>query len=224
MGCGAVDIISNMLDIVSIMKEHAVAEPEDINARIARRVGALRAGSGLSLEALAARSDVSRSTISLIERGETSATAVVLEKLAAGLGVPLAALFEAERAAPGPLMRRAEQPEWRDPASGYLRRNVSPPDHPSPLRIVEVEFPAGRRVVLEGGSPANAIDEQVWVLEGTMTLTLGHVSHRLAAGDCLALHIDGPVEFHNPTRRPARYAVVIASAAPHRALSRQAPR
>ncbi len=196
----------------------------DINQRIAQRVASLRASSGLSLDALAAQSGVSRSTISLIERGETSATAVVLEKLAAGLGVALAALFETERAAPGPLMRRAEQPEWRDPASGYLRRNVSPPDYPSPLRIVEVEFPAGRRVVLEGGTPATAIDEQVWVLEGAMTLTLGDANHRLEAGDCLALRVDGPIEFHNPTRRPARYVVVIAAASPNRVLNRQLPR
>ena len=190
--------------------------PDDINQRIARRVAALRASSGLSLDALAAHSGVSRSAISLIERGETSATAVVLEKLASGLGVALATLFETERAAPGPLMRRAEQAEWRDPASGYLRRNVSPPDYPSPLRIVEVEFPAGRRVVLEGGTPATAIDEQVWVLEGAMNLTLGATRHELKAGDCVALHVDGPLEFHNPTRRPARYAVVVAAAAPGR--------
>jgi transcriptional regulator with XRE-family HTH domain len=202
-----------MLDNISNMAEQAPTDLDDINQRIAHRVAALRAERALSLDALAARSGVSRSTISLIERGETSAT-----------GVALAALFEVERAAPGPLMRRAEQTEWRDPASGYLRRNVSPPDYPSPLRIVEVEFPAGRRVVLEGGTPANAIDEQVWVLEGTMTLTLGNASHRLEAGDCLALHIDGPIEFHNPTRRPARYAVVIATAASPRAANRQAPR
>lgn len=211
-----------MMDTLSTMMEEATVS--DINQRIAQRVAALRASNGLSLDALAAHSGVSRSTISLIERGETSATAVVLEKLAAGLGVALAALFETERAAPGPLMRRAEQPEWRDPASGYLRRNVSPPDFPSPLRIVEVEFPAGRRVLLEGGTPATAVDEQVWVLEGAMTLTLGHASHELKAGDCLALHVDGPIEFHNPTRRMARYAVVIAAAAPSRVLNRQAPR
>jgi transcriptional regulator with XRE-family HTH domain len=213
-----------MLDNASNMTEQALTDLDGINQRIAHRVAALRAERALSLDALAARSGVSRSTISLIERGETSATAVVLEKLAGGLGVALAALFEVERAAPGPLMRRAEQTEWRDPASGYLRRNVSPPDYPSPLRIVEVEFPAGRRVVLEGGTPANAIDEQVWVLEGAMTLTLGNASHRLEAGDCLALHIDGPIEFHNPTRRLARYAVVIATAASPRAANRQAPR
>ena len=213
-----------MMDNDSIMQEQALPDLDDINQRIAHRVAALRAERALSLDALATRSGVSRSTISLIERGETSATAVVLEKLAGGLGVALAALFEVERAAPGPLMRRAEQTEWRDPGSGYLRRNVSPPDYPSPLRIVEVEFPAGGRVVLEGGTPASPIDQQVWVLEGAMTLTLGDASHRLEAGDCLALHIDAPIEFHNPTRRPARYAVVIATTAAPRASNRQAPR
>lgn len=192
-------------------------DDDSINRRIARRVSELRAAAGLSLEALATRCDVSRSMISLVERAETSATAVVLEKLASGLGVPLSSLFDAPRAAPGPLVRRSEQPEWRDPASGYLRRNVSPPDHPSPLRIVEVLFPAGKRVVLEGATPATPIDEQVWLLEGAMTLTQAGQTHRLEAGDCLALHIDGPIEFRNATRRPARYAVVIAADAPRRA-------
>jgi len=199
-----------MLDNISSMAEHDV-EVEDINLRIARRVAALRAGRGLSLDQLAAASGVSRSTISLIERGETSATAVVLEKLAAGLGLALAALFETERAAPGPLMRRAEQTQWRDPASGYLRRNVSPPDHPSPMRIVEVEFPAGKRVVLEGAAADATIQQQVWLLDGTMELTHAGQTWRLEGGDCLAMRLDGPVEFRNPTRRPARYAVVIAN-------------
>ena len=199
-----------MLDYRSNMRENVAPKLEDVKQRIARRVAELRAGSGLSLDALATRSGVSRSTISLIERGETSATAVVLERLAAGLGVALAALFEVERAAPGPLMRRGEQSEWRDPASGYVRRNVSPPDHPSPMRIVEVEFPAGKQVTLEGAAPHAVIHQQVWLLEGAMELTHGGRTHRLQAGDCLAMRVDGPVAFRNPTRKPARYVVVIA--------------
>ncbi len=186
---------------------------EDINQRIAHRVTALRAERRLSLDALAGRSGVSRSTLSLIERGETSATAMILEKVAGGLGVALAALFEAERAMPGPLMRRAEQTEWRDPASGYLRRNVSPPDHRSPLRIVEVEFPAGQRVVLEGASVDAVIEQQLWMLAGTMALTFGGQTWRLETGDCLAMRLTGPVQFRNPTRQPARYAVVISNEA-----------
>jgi transcriptional regulator with XRE-family HTH domain len=208
-----------MLDTVSNMKDD-----QHINARIARRVSDLRTTSGLSLDALATRCDVSRSMISLIERAETSATAVVLEKLASGLGVPLSSLFDTPRAAPGPLVRRAEQAEWRDPGSGYLRRNVSPPDHPSPLRIVEVVFPPGKRVLLEGATRAAPVTEQVWLLEGSMALTHGGLTHRLEAGDCLALHIDGPIEFRNPTRQPARYAVVVAVDSPHRAAHLSTPR
>src|SRR5215472_13965375 len=118
-----------MVDITSIIME-AVAVASDLNQRIAERVRELRARQGLSLEALASKSGVSRSMISVIERGESSPTAVVLEKLAAG------------PASAGPVARRDDQPLWRDPASGYLRRNVSPSGVPQPMQIVEVHFPA----------------------------------------------------------------------------------
>src|SRR2546421_12357298 len=90
-------------------------EPEsDLNQRIAERVRELRAAHGLSLDALAGKSGVSRSMISLIERGESSPTAVVLEKLAAGFGRVPAPLFDAPAgAAPGPrapVAARGEQP------------------------------------------------------------------------------------------------------------------
>jgi transcriptional regulator with XRE-family HTH domain len=185
----------------------------------------LRAAHGLSLDALAAKCGVSRSMISLIERGESSPTAVVLEKLAAGLGVMLASLFDAPagdtrgpRARPaGPVARRDDQPQWRDPASGYVRRNVSPPGVPQPMQIVEVNFPAGGRVAFETAARAARVYQQVWVLEGAIDITLGAERHRLRQGDCLAMELDGPTMFHNPTRKPARYAVVIASeAAPRR--------
>lgn len=196
---------------MSIMPDAAVV---DVNRRIAARVRDLRAAQGLSLEALAARSGVSRSMISLIERGESSPTAVVLERLAAGLGVTMASLFEVPAgAAPSddPVSRRADQPEWRDPASGYRRRNVSPPGVTQPMQIVEVRFPPGQRVAFDTGSRDVRLYQQVWMLEGTIEITLGRDRHRLGEGDCLAMQLDRPMSFHNPTRKPARYAVVIAS-------------
>jgi transcriptional regulator with XRE-family HTH domain len=192
----------------------------DLNQRIAERVRELRAAHGLSLEALAGKSGVSRSMISLIERGESSPTAVVLEKLAAGLGVMLAALFDAPAApaqAPaGPVARRDDQPHWRDPASGYLRRNVSPPGVPQPMQIVEIQFPPGARVAFETGPRDVRVHQQVWVLEGAIDITVGTERHRLRDGDCLAMQLDRPTMFHNPTRKPARYAVVSASDAASR--------
>lgn len=185
--------------------------PPSVNDRIAARVRDLRTAQGLSLDALAEASGVSRSMISLIERGETSPTAVVLERLATGLGVMLASLFDAPPDAGAPVSRRAEQQEWRDPQSGYLRRNVSPPGFPSPIQLVEVSFPAGARVAYESGPRQTATHQQIWVLHGTIEVTLGEEQYRLNSGDCLALKLDRPITYHNPTSKPARYAVVIVS-------------
>ena len=181
---------------------------------MAERVRELRAARGFSLDALADRSGVSRSMISLVERGESSPTAVVIEKLAAGLGVTMAAMFEvpsAVAATGGPIARRKDQPLWRDPGSGYLRRNVSPAGVPQPMQIVEVEFPAKARVAFETVTRDVRIQQQIWVLEGTIDVTVGDERHRLRDGDCLAMQLDRPTMFHNPTRKPARYAVVMAS-------------
>jgi glyoxylate utilization-related uncharacterized protein len=133
----------------------------------------------------------------------------------------LASLFEVPageaHVSRGPVARLEDQPQWRDPASGYLRRNVSPSGVPQPMQIVEVKFPAGGRVAFESGERAARVYQQVWVLEGAIDITLGAERHRLREGDCLAMQLDGPTMFHNPTRKAARYAVVIASeAAPRR--------
>jgi transcriptional regulator with XRE-family HTH domain len=203
-----------MMDSTSIKQEAGSA----VNERIAERVRELRAARGLSLDALASKSGVSRSMISLVERGESSPTAVILERLAGGLGVMLAALFDAPAAAPrsGPVVRRDEQPQWRDPASGYVRRNVSPPGVPQPMQIVEVLFPPGGRVAFETGGRDTRVHQQVWVLEGAIDVTLGADKHRLRQGDCLAMLLDRPTMFHNPTRKATRYAVVIAPETPAR--------
>jgi transcriptional regulator with XRE-family HTH domain len=189
----------------------------DINLRIAAQARSLRAAMGLSLQVLATRSGVSRSMISLIERGEASPTAVVLERLAFGLGVPLARLFDPPAdhgGTPHPVARRAQQPQWRDPASGYLRRNVSPPHWPSPIKIVEVDFPAGARIAYETGSRIPPVYQQLWLLTGRLQVTLGDEQHRLDAGDCLAMLLDRPTVFANRTRHPARYIVVISADIP----------
>ena len=192
----------------------------DLNQRIAERVRELRAAQCFSLDALASRSGVSRSMISLIERGESSPTAVVLEKLAGGLGVTLASLFDAPTAAThassSPVARRDDQPQWQDPASGYLRRNISPPGARQPMQIVEVQFPPGRSVAFETGGRDMRVYQQVWVLEGAIDITLGVERHQLREGDCLAMQLDRPTIFHNPTRKPTRYVVVIASEIPSR--------
>ena len=186
---------------------------ENITELIGRRLRELRAAAGLSLDALAHKSGVSRSNISLIERGQSSPTAVVLDKLSSALSVSVASMFEAgpAPAAPSPLARVADQPVWSDPASGYRRRNVSP-SGVSPLQLVDVIFPPGQRVAFETSERDADIHQLVWMIDGVMEIGHGDEQWQLAAGDCLAMRLDAPIRFHNPGAKPARYLVALTGA------------
>lgn len=184
----------------------------NINDLIAARLRELRAAHGMTLATLAERSGVSRSNISLIERGESSATATVLDKLTAALGVTVASLFE-RPVVHLPVARRDDQPVWTDPGSGYVRRNLSPPTD-SPIQLVEVDFPAQARVAYETAAREVSIHQQVWIIEGTMDITVGTTCWRLTAGDCISMRLDQPIVYHNPTGKSARYLVALVSHTP----------
>lgn len=182
----------------------------DIDRRLGERLKAARQRHSLTLDELAQRTGVSRAMISRIERGESSPTASLLVRLGSGLGLSLSALLEDE-AGTGPLARRASQPVWRDPASGYLRRNVSPRATGSSFEIVEVELPGGAEVRLDSATGAPALDQQIWVLHGRLDLSVEGTSHDLAEGDCLQMHLRGPIIYRNPGTEPVRYAVILAA-------------
>jgi quercetin dioxygenase-like cupin family protein len=154
--------------------------------------------------------------ISLIERQETSPTAAVLNKLAGALGATLSSLFSEghQDEVELPLARHADQPVWKDPASGYLRRHVSPVGYASPIDLVEVSFPPGETVAFENVTRNVVTHQQVWVLDGEMQITVDDKTWRLRTGDCLAMVLGPHIVFSNPTRQPARYALAMSTSAP----------
>nr|WP_312321580.1 XRE family transcriptional regulator [Acinetobacter oleivorans] len=186
---------------------------EDINIRIAQQVRELRLARGYTLDVLATRCQVSRSAISLIERGEASPTAVVLEKLANGLGVPLTQLFDIPQndQSPQPMVRRTQQSEWKDPETGYIRRQVSPPNWKSPFQIVEIEFPPQSRITYEISETLKVVQQQLWVVEGEIDIQLGDSSYALSTGDCLAMQLNQPVIYSNNSSQVARYILVVSN-------------
>src|SRR6266566_1851636 len=103
------------------------AVDHDIERRIAERLARLRAERGWSLDALARRTGVSRATLSRLERSELSPTAAMLGTLCAVYGWTLSRLMAEAETRPPSLVPAAEQPQWKDPESGYRRRAVSPP-------------------------------------------------------------------------------------------------
>ncbi|MGG7519188.1 helix-turn-helix domain-containing protein [Allorhizobium undicola] len=175
---------------------------------IALRLKRLRKARRLTLEALAEQSGVSRAMISRIERGEASPTAALLARLCSALGQSLSVFFADTGEAP-PLTRRAEQPVWRDPESGYLRRAVSPGHCRARMDLVEVEFPPGATVSFPPPNPGRGQWQYLWLFEGCMELQVADDLFRLEAGDCLYMNVADVRRFHNPGAQVARYAVVI---------------
>jgi transcriptional regulator with XRE-family HTH domain len=181
---------------------------DDTGSRLAERLKLEREARGWSLAELAERSGVSRGAISKIERGESSPTASLLVRLADAFDLTLAGLLARAEGGADRLSRVADQPRWRDPASGYLRRQVfERADHP--LELVRVELPAGAHV----GFPAASyrrIRQLVWVLEGELTIEDGGARHQLAAGDCLAFGPPADAAYINESAATCCYLVVVA--------------
>src|SRR5918911_3561118 len=99
---------------------------DSLSASLADVVHAARVSRGLSTNALAQRSGVSRAMIAKVERAEAQATAALLGRLSAALGMTLSELVARAEHADGRLARAADQPWWTDPDTGYRRRALSP--------------------------------------------------------------------------------------------------
>ena len=180
----------------------------DIERRIAERLARLRAERGWSLDRLAKHTGISRATLSRLERSELSPTAAMLGTLCAVYGWTLSRLMAEAETRPPSLVPAAEQPQWKDPESGYRRRAVSPPAPELRGELVEVHMPAGASVSFDA-SPIAGLEHHLWMLEGSLTLEVEGSLYRLRAGDCLRYLLAGPTRFHGTGKRQARYLVAV---------------
>ncbi|MET9084250.1 XRE family transcriptional regulator [Streptomyces sp. NPDC004237] len=194
-----------------------IVEPsaEPLVRQIAARVRTERERRRWTLAQLADASGVSPAMISRIERGESSPTAVVLGKLSAAFQLSVASLLAlAEGAQDAPesvadtpgVRRGADAAEWRDPGTGYRRRQITGPRFPA--EIAEIRLPAGARVPYPAAAFA-FVRQLVWVLDGRLTFHDGDTVHELDAGDTIELGAPTERVFANTTDAECRYAVVL---------------
>ena len=175
--------------------------------KLAQRIRLERDARGWSLADLAERSGVAKASISKIERGEMSPSAGLLVRLATAFDLTLAGLLLRAEGEKSRLTRAADQPVWRDPATGYVRRQVfSRPDHPTEL--VTVELPPGQSVKFPAWSYAHT-RHVVWVQKGQLSLTEGGVRHDLKAGDGLGFGLPSEVTYANDGVGPCAYTVIL---------------
>ncbi len=165
---------------------------------------------GMGMTSLAQTSGVSKAMISRVERGTSSPTASLLGRVASGLGVSLSELLVEPKACAERLRKRAAQKVWRDPKTGYSRRQIASRHPTSGVELVEVQLPRGVRVAYAPWK-INAYSEHALVIEGQLQITYGDEHFVLDPGDCLDFGVDRRVAFRAGQRRGCRYLLVIQS-------------
>ena len=195
--------------MISYMGETATLPDIDaIDQRLAARLAALRQQAGWSLEVLAARSGISRATLSRIERGETSPTAALLGRLCTAYGRTMSRLLAEVEADPPALLRVADQPLWIDPETGFRRRSVSPPARGYDGEMMVGELPPGS-VIAYDAPPVAGLEQHVLMLSGCLELTVEGQTHRLEPGDSLRFRLFGGTRFACRGAGAARYVIAL---------------
>jgi transcriptional regulator with XRE-family HTH domain len=176
--------------------------------RLAQRLASLRVDKGWSLETLAEITGISRASLSRIERGETSPTASLMNRLCIAYGLTMSRLLS-EVEEPGPQhLRRYQQSVWQDPENGYHRRSISPPASNFHGELVEGRLISGARIEYDA-PPVEGIEQHIWMLAGVLVFSMNDEQWRLEAGDCLRFHLFGRSSFHAPEAEGAHYALVV---------------
>jgi transcriptional regulator with XRE-family HTH domain len=185
----------------------AAATQEGVGAR----VRSLREAMDLSLRDLAERSGVSAPMLSQVERGDTSPTLAVAQKIAAGLDLTLSQLLRLDEDRHVVIVRAGEGRGRR--RGGHRVEELTPP-LPGQRADVSAHTLAPGAVtgapddppLHEPGSRETAV-----VLAGELELFIDGRRHELAEGDSVTFDADLPHHFENNGEANARLIAVVAA-------------
>lgn len=173
----------------------------------------LRVRSGWTLEELAQRVSLSKSYLSRLEEGDRQPSLAALLALSRAFAVPLASLFPEGRGPREAVVTRAvdAQPQAGNGLTYVPLSRRAPPMGMQPLRVTVSAGRVGEERYRHEG------EEWLYVLSGTLELTLTDEKHTLQPGD--AAHFDA----REPHRLAALHGadaelIIVACAAPRHLL------
>jgi len=178
---------------------------------VGRRVRALREAHGLSLRDLAKRSGVSAPMLSQVERGETSPTIAIAQRIAGGLDLPLSTLLRLDERQHVSVVRKGDRrTERRD---GHVVQELTRPLPGERASLTLHSLRPGGRTGGAHDRPVHAPGsrETVTVQSGRLALVIDGERHVLAEGDAVTFDADLPHHFENPSRRAAVFLAVVTA-------------
>ena len=171
-----------------------------VGARLRER----RRECGLSLAALAARTNLTPSFLSLIERDRNSPSLESLRRIAEALEVPL--FYFTESHGENPVVRRDQRIQMTFPP-GNLTCELLVPDlrHRMEMLIAHAQPSAGNIA----RAPKHDSEECLYLMAGRLRVRLNGTDHVLEAGDSIYFHGRSLQEICALGRRQATFISVI---------------
>jgi transcriptional regulator with XRE-family HTH domain len=193
----------------------ALTEPEAVTSTesLGARIRALREAMDLSLRDLAVRSGVSAPMLSQVERGETSPTLQVAQRIAHGLDLRLSQLLRLDEGGSVTVVREAERRTGPAGASGHAYQILTPPLPGQRAELSRHTLAPGAVTGGPGDPPMHepGSRETALVQAGTVVLHCDGARHGLNAGDCVTFDADLPHHFENPGTEEAVLLAVVSA-------------
>jgi len=175
---------------------------------LSARIRARREERRLSLDRLAARSQVSKGMLVHIESGRANPSIATLCKVAAALGASVADLVQASGQQPAEVLpAAAPRLLWRGPKGGTATLLVGS-GGPDMLELWTWTLRAGERY--EAAAHPDGTQELLHVEQGSLGLAFGDVRYVIPAGGSAVAHTDRPHAYAAEGRRPVRFTMVVA--------------
>lgn len=179
---------------------------QDTAQILGRRVRRVRQEQGLTLREIESRSGVSATHISEVERGKTSPTVGVLERIGEALGVRPSVLL-GPSAEMLPLRRGARERRSLTLGGGAVVEGLSQPHGPCCYSACIVSLPPDARFEAQTGHPG---EEFCHVLEGAIEVTHAETPHIVTAGESLHFRAAAAHAMRNASSSPARFLWVAS--------------
>ncbi|MER6947131.1 XRE family transcriptional regulator [Nonomuraea sp. NPDC000554] len=181
-------------------------DPATITQAIANNVRAQRSHRGLTLDALAARSGVSRGMLVQIEQGRTNPSISTLTRIASALGVTVAGLVEVSDV---PVVRVIDRSDVVTFDQGGVRaRLLVGAERPTILELWDWRLAPGEHH--DGDAHPAGTREMLTVLAGELTLTVYGKDHLVRADDAVLFTADRPHRYANRGQEELRLVMVVA--------------
>jgi transcriptional regulator with XRE-family HTH domain len=174
---------------------------------VARNVRSARAAAGLSLDALAARAEVSKGALVALEgaRGNPNLTTIV--RLADALGRSVSSIVEDASDEPAVVVDADEiAPLWTGPAGGTARLLLTNP-RPNPVEVWRWRLHPGERH--ESHPHPAGVTETLSVIRGRMLFAVGEVVRPLRSGETTAFSADLPHAYEGAGRGPCELIMTV---------------